>query len=60
MRASRSVTVRGAAFGDAGIVGDDQDGGAEALVEVANEGEDFGAGVRVEIAGGLIGEQDGG
>jgi hypothetical protein len=41
-------------------VGDDQDGGAEPLVEVADEGEDFGAGVSVEVASGFIGEQDGG
>ena len=48
-----------AAFGDTVIVGDDEDGGAEALVEVADEREDLGAGVRVEVAGGLVGEQDG-
>ena len=48
-----------AAFGDAGIVRDDQDGGAQALVEIADEVEDFGAGVGVEVAGRLIGQQDG-
>ena len=42
----------GAAFGHAGVVGDDEDGGVEPLVEVADELEDFGAGVGVEIAGG--------
>jgi hypothetical protein len=48
-----------AAFGDTGIVGDDEDGGAEALVEVAYEGQDLGAGMGVQVAGGLIGEEDG-
>ena len=41
-----------------GVVGDDHDRGAEARVEVANEREDVLAGPGVEVAGGLVGEQD--
>jgi hypothetical protein len=49
-----------AAFSDADIMGDDQDGGAEPLVQVADQGEDLAAGMRIQVSGGLIGQQDGG
>ena len=46
--------------GGFGVVGDHEDGLAEALVEVAEEIEDDVGIFGVEIAGGLVGEEDGG
>src|SRR4051794_35396277 len=40
-------------------MGDDQDRGVEALVQVVEEVEDVGSGAGVEIAGGFVREQDG-
>jgi hypothetical protein len=47
-----------ALFGDAPVMGDDQDRRAESLVEILDQTEDFLAGMSVEVAGRLIGEQD--
>src|SRR5690606_34427728 len=44
--------------GGDGVVGDHDDGLAEGLDAVAQEGEDFGAGAGVEVAGGFVGEDD--
>jgi hypothetical protein len=38
-------------------VRDDQDGGVHTLVKAADEAQDFGAGVSIEVVGGLIGEE---
>jgi hypothetical protein len=46
-------------LGDVGFVGDEDDGVA-AGVERVKEGHDFVAGFGVEVAGGLVGEDDGG
>src|SRR5271155_3157675 len=46
-------------FGDVGLVGDDDDGVAVG-VELVEEGHDLVAGLGVEVAGGLVGEDDGG
>jgi len=48
-----------AALGDSGVMGHDENGGVEAVVQIVDEAEDFGAGVGVEVAGGLVGEEDG-
>ncbi len=48
----------GAAFGHVNIVRDDQDRGAQPLVQIANQRENLGAGVGVQIAGGLVGQQN--
>ena len=45
-------------LGDIGFVGDEDDGVAF-CVELIEEGHDFGAGLGVEVAGGLVGEDDG-
>jgi hypothetical protein len=46
-------------LGDVGLVGDEHDGVA-AGVEGVEEGHDLEAGFGVEVAGGLVGEDDGG
>jgi hypothetical protein len=46
-------------FGDVGLVGDEDDGVALGL-EIVEEGHDLDAGLGVEVAGGLVGEDDGG
>jgi hypothetical protein len=46
-------------FGDVGLVGDEDDGVALG-VEFVEEGHDLVAGLGVEVAGGLVGEDDGG
>ena len=46
-------------FGDVGLVGYDDDG-VSAGVEVVEEGHDLVAGLGVEVAGGFVGEDDGG
>src|SRR5206468_6035114 len=43
---------------DVHVVRDDDDGRFETGVEVANQPQDLAAGARVEIAGGLIGQQN--
>src|SRR5690348_14051985 len=53
------VDAPAGAGGDGVVVGDDDDGGA-LVVEFLEQGEDGGAGGGVEVAGGLVGEQDGG
>src|SRR5712671_7549146 len=50
----------GEAFGEGSLVGDHDDGHAEGVLDFAEEEEDLLAGGGVEIAGGLIGEEDGG
>src|SRR5712671_7942208 len=50
----------GEAFGQGALVGDHDDGHAEGVLNFAEEQEDLLAGGGVEIAGGLIGEEDGG
>ena len=40
------------------VVGDHHDGLAELAHGLAHEGEDLGAGAAVEVAGGLVGEDD--
>ena len=45
-------------FGDVGLVGDEHDGVALG-VERVEEGHDLDAGFGVEVAGGLVGEDDG-
>src|SRR5213080_4144040 len=40
------------------VVRDDDDGGAESRVEIANQREDLFAGVRVEVARRFVGEED--
>ena len=47
-----------AAAGDAHVVRDDHHGGTEARLQIANELQDLGAGMRVEVARGLVGQQD--
>ena len=42
----------------AGIVSHDQDGRVQLLMQRADQVEDFGAAVRIEVAGGLVGQQD--
>ena len=49
--------TRCACVGDVGLVGDEHDGVAR-LVEALEERHDLDAGLRVEVAGGLVGEQD--
>src|SRR5258708_4711389 len=44
----------GTAFGDAAVVGDEQNGRAEALVQVADQSENLVASVRVEVACRLV------
>src|SRR5262245_9712906 len=46
--------------GDGGVVGRDEEGDLLFLVELLQEAEDFLAGGRVEIAGGLVEEDEGG
>src|SRR6202035_4754819 len=46
-------------FGDIGLVGYEDDGIAF-FVEAVEEGHDLDAGLGVEVAGGLVGEDDGG
>ena len=43
--------------GDVGFVGDEHDRVAR-FVEAFEHAHDFGAGLRVEVAGGLVGQQD--
>src|SRR5712671_7877537 len=50
----------GEAFGEGSLVGDHDDGHAEGVLDFAEEEEDLLAGGGVEIAGGLVGEEDGG
>src|SRR5712671_572339 len=50
----------GEAFGQGALVGDHDDGHAEGVLDFAEEEEDLLAGGAVEVAGGLVGEQDGG
>src|SRR5580698_5934446 len=47
----------GTALGHLNIVGDNQDRGTQALMQIANQRQNLGAGVRVQIAGGFIGQQ---
>ena len=42
------------------LVGDDDDGDAQAVAHVADEIEDGAGGVRVQCAGGLVAQEDGG
>ena len=58
MRPSRSAIVRWQLSRDVHVVRDDDDGRAEARVQVADQRQDLVAGVRVEVAGRLVGEQD--
>ena len=58
IRPSRSAIVRAQLSRHLHIVRDDDDRRAEACVQIANEAEDVFAGVRVEIAGRLVGEQN--
>jgi hypothetical protein len=46
-----------AAFGHVNIVRYDQHRRPKALVQIPNQRQDFGARVRVQIAGGLVGQQ---
>ena len=48
------------AFGQGALMGDHDDGHAEGVLNFAEEEEDLLAGGGVEIAGGLVGEEDGG
>src|SRR4051812_6507109 len=48
-----------AARRDAHVVGDDDDGGAQALVEIANQGQDVLSGPGVQVPGWLVGQQNG-
>src|SRR5882757_10544218 len=50
----------GEAFGQRALVGDHDDGHAEGVLDFAQEEKDLLAGGGVEIAGGLVGEEDGG
>jgi hypothetical protein len=45
--------------GQAGIVSGEHDGGAAARLEVLREPEDLGGGRRVQVAGGLVGANEG-
>ncbi len=47
-----------AALGDMDIMRDDQYSGTESRVQAANERENFGAGMGIQVAGGLAGQQD--
>ena len=57
MRASRRVTVRGQLSATRRIVRHDQNGRVQPLVQIVNQPQNFRAGVRVEIAGRLVGQQ---
>ncbi len=57
MLPSRNVTTRSAAAATSAIVRHEHDGQAVGSVQVAQHGDDLGAGVRVEVAGRLVGEQ---
>ena len=46
--------------GDAEVVGHENHGGAVLLLETAEEFGDLGGVLAVEVAGGLVGEEDGG
>ena len=59
MRASRRVTVRGQLWATPASWVTMRMVALRRLVEVVDEAQDFGAGVGVEIAGGLVGEEDG-
>jgi hypothetical protein len=48
-----------AAFRNSRIMGDDQDGGLQILMQMANEVQDLGSSVAVEVTRGLIGKNDG-
>jgi hypothetical protein len=56
MRPSTSLDDAVAGGGEAGVVGDDQEGGAEVAVNAAHQGEDLVGRRGVEVAGGLVGE----
>ena len=58
MRPSRSVNGARAALGHADVVRDNQHGRSQALVQIVNQLQDLRAGVRIQVAGGLVGQQD--
>ena len=58
MRPSRSAIVRAQLSATCHVVRDDQDGRAQALVQIVDQRQNLLAGVRIEIAGGLVGQQN--
>ena len=57
-RPSRIRTTRSQAVADLGVVGDEDERLAVLAVEPAEEGEDLGRALRVEVAGRLVGEDE--